>query len=334
MATIFNQGLYKRIGIEFEYKASFQEFLTEAIGSALVSSYNTGANTPAARTAAKDSFVGCGPSMGFEAKKFAYETLELIVGALVNNADVPAADKTALNDLLVEVTRYVGIAGEEDFHFMVASFQLAEVISKIIGEVVPAPELPVGTILTLELIDGGSGYTYDGTENTSGAIATFTEGAGTTLGDEADETYTAVAVTGGTGTGATFTIVRDNTGAIDTVTLVNAGEDYTATNTLTIDGADIGGVTVTDDLTITVDTVTPNDLTVTIDSTESTNPAGYAAGEADVEITGGVVTSITVLTDGGDGFGVGQVVTLNVDTATHAAGTQDTPAMARVLTVS
>lgn len=250
MATIFNQGLYKRIGIEFEYKASFQEFLTEAIGSALVSSYNTGANTPAARTAAKDSFVGCGPSMGFEAKKFAYETLELVVGALVNNADVPAADKTALNDLLIEVTRYVGIAGEEDFHFMVATFQLAEVISRIIGEVVPAPELPVGTILTLELIDGGSGYTYDGTDNTTDGV---------------------------TDTG---------------------------------------------------------DLTVTIDSTESTNPAGYTAGEADVEITSGAITSITVLTSGGGGFGVGQVVTLNVDTTVHAAGTQDTPAMARVLTVS
>lgn len=248
MATIFNQGLYKKIGIEFEYKASFQEFLTEAIGSALVSSYNTGANTPAARTAAKDAFVACGPGMGFEAKKFAYETLELIVGALVNNADVPASDKTALNDLLVEVTRYVGIAGEEDFHFMVASFQLAEVISKIIAEVVPAPELPVGSILTLELIDGGSGYTYDGADDTT-------------------------------------------------------------------DGADA-------------------DLTVTIDSTELTNPAGYTAGEADVEITAGVVTSITVLTSGGDGFGVGQVVTLNVDTGVHAAGTQDTAAMARVLTVS
>jgi hypothetical protein len=90
----------------------------------------------------------------------------------------------------------------------------------------------------------------------AGAILTFTEGAGTTLAGEADETYTAVAVTGGTGNDdATFTVVRDNTGAIDSVTLVAAGSDYTAADTLTILGSAIGGDDVTDDLTITVDTV-------------------------------------------------------------------------------
>ena len=90
----------------------------------------------------------------------------------------------------------------------------------------------------------------------AGGILTFTEGAGTTLAGEADETYTAVAVTGGAGNDdATFTVVRDGTGAISSVTLVAAGSDYTAADTLTIDGADIGGVSTTDDLTITVDTV-------------------------------------------------------------------------------
>ena len=90
----------------------------------------------------------------------------------------------------------------------------------------------------------------------AGGILTFTEGAGTTLVGQADETYTAVAVTGGTGNDdATFTVVRDGTGAISSVTLVAAGSDYTAADTITIDGASIGGVTVTDDLVITVDTV-------------------------------------------------------------------------------
>lgn len=90
----------------------------------------------------------------------------------------------------------------------------------------------------------------------AGGILTFTEGAGTTLAGEADETYTAVAVTGGTGNDdATFTVVRDVNGDIDSVTLVAAGSDYTAADTLTILGSAIGGVDVTDDLTITVDTV-------------------------------------------------------------------------------
>lgn len=172
MATVLNTGLHRKIGMEFEYKISFQEFLTEAIASPLVSSYNSGTNTPTTRTAAKDKFVACGPSMGFEAKKFAYATLELVVGALAANANVPAADKTVLNDQLVNVTRYVGINGDGDFHFMVATFNLAEAISGVIAEVVPAPQAPVGAILTLELVDEGSGYT-DGTDGNGTINVTF-----------------------------------------------------------------------------------------------------------------------------------------------------------------
>lgn len=172
MATVLNTGLHRKIGMEFEYKISFQEFLTEAIASPLVVSYNSGSNTPTTRTTAKDKFVACGPSMGFEAKKFAYATLELVVGALAANANVPAADKTVLNDQLVNVTRYVGINGDGDFHFMVATFNLAEAISAVIAEVVPAPQAPVGAILTLELVDEGSGYT-DGTDGNGTINVTF-----------------------------------------------------------------------------------------------------------------------------------------------------------------
>lgn len=85
-----------------------------------------------------------------------------------------------------------------------------------------------------------------------GAILTFTEGTGTTILAEADQTYTAVAVDLGD---ATFTVTRDAAGAIASVTLVDAGSGYDASDVITIDGANIGGVTVTDDLTITVDTV-------------------------------------------------------------------------------
>ena len=172
MATVLNTGLHRKIGMEFEYKISFQEFLTEAIASPLVSAYNSGSNTPTARTNAKNKFVACGPSMGFETKKFAYATLELVVGALVANANVPAADKTVLNDQLVNVTRYVGLEGDGDFHFMVATFNLAEAISAVIAEVVPAPQAPVGAIVTLELLDEGSGYT-DGTDGNGTINVTF-----------------------------------------------------------------------------------------------------------------------------------------------------------------
>ena len=170
MANVLNQGLYRTLGIQFEYKIKLKEFLNEAYTSPLVSSYTSGSNTAANRLARYNSFVKAGPSMGFEVKKAAYGLLEYICAALTANADVQASDKTAINGLLVNVTRYVGIAGEEDYHFMVATFKLAEVISSIIAEVVPAPQAPTGGVATLSLVGQGSGYTTNGTL-TSGTVS-------------------------------------------------------------------------------------------------------------------------------------------------------------------
>ena len=106
----------------------------------------------------------------------------------------------------------------------------------------------------------------------AGAILTFTEGTGTTLVGEADETYTAVSVDSGA---ATFTVVRDVNGDIDSVTLVAAGSGYSAADTLTIDGADIGGVTTTDDLVITVDTVATAAATFSVTAAASAGSLVY-----------------------------------------------------------
>jgi hypothetical protein len=243
MATILNQGLHRTLGIQFEYKIKLQEFLDEARTDALVSSYSNGSNTAANRLALYNSFVKAGPTMGFEAKKIAYGLLEYICEALNANADVPADDKTSINDLLVQVTRYVGMEGEEDFHFMVATFNLAEVISAIIAEVVPAPQAPVGGLVTLSLTKQGSGYTTDGTA-TSGTVS------------------------------------------------------------------------------------------VKIESTETTNPAGYTFGVATATLTAGKITAIGAITTAGDGFEVGQIVALNVNTAVSTGATQKTAALAKVVAVA
>jgi hypothetical protein len=179
MATILNQGLYRTLGIQFEYKIRLQEFLNEARTDTLVSSYTSGTNTATNRLALYNAFVKAGPSMGFEAKKAAYGLLEYICEALNANADVPAEDKTAINDLLVNVTRYTGLTGEEDFHFMVATFNLAEVISAIVAEVVPAPQAPVGGLVTAVLSKQGSGYTTNGTL-TTGTVSVLIESTETT----------------------------------------------------------------------------------------------------------------------------------------------------------
>ncbi len=243
MANILNQGLYRTLGIQFEYKIKFKEFLNEARTSPLVSSYTSGSNTAANRLALYDSFVKAGPSMGFTAKKIAYGLLEYICAALNANTNVQASDKTAINNLLVNVTRYTGLAGEEDFHFMVATFNLAEVISGIIGEVVPAPQAPTGAVATLLLQIQGSGYTTNGTA-TSGTVS------------------------------------------------------------------------------------------IKIESTETTNPAGYAFGVATATLTAGKITAIGAITTAGAGFKVGQIVTLNVNTAVSTGATQKTAALAKVVTVS
>jgi hypothetical protein len=68
-------------------------------------------------------------------------------------------------------------------------------------------------------------------------------------------TYSAVASTSaGSGTDATFTVVVA-AGAITSVTAVAAGQDYVVGEALTIDGALVGGVSTTDDITFTVATL-------------------------------------------------------------------------------
>lgn len=84
-------------------------------------------------------------------------------------------------------------------------------------------------------------------------IGTVT-GAATT-GTLFNGTYSAVASTSaGSGTGATFTVVVA-AGAITSVTAVAAGQDYVVGEALTIDGALVGGVSTTDDITFTVATL-------------------------------------------------------------------------------
>jgi hypothetical protein len=91
----------------------------------------------------------------------------------------------------------------------------------------------------------------------SGTILTFTNTAGTTiLGQKGRRYLVKQSATSGSGLYATFDVLRNAaTGAVATVTLVNGGKSYAGTNTITIAGADIGGTTPTDNITITVSTV-------------------------------------------------------------------------------
>ena len=242
MANILNEGLSRTLGIEFEFKLKLQTLLTEFKDDPLVQAQ---AGEAAAAATALTKFIKCGPSMGFEAKRNAYACLEQIVLALQASVSVPAADKTTLTSELVNVTRFVGLEGEEDFHFMVATFNLCEVISGIVGEVeteVVEGSAPEGGIVTVTLLDGGSGYTTDGT----------TDGA-------------------------------------DPYSVLLAGTE---------------------------------------DANNGTN------GKASVVLVGGVITAINSITAAGSAYSVGDILTLEVDTAVHGSGTLGTEALVEVTAIS
>lgn len=249
MANILNEGLSRTLGIEFEFKLRLQTLLAEFKNDPLVRYANGVSGTETSQYAAAGTaltkFIKCGPSMGFEAKRNAYAVLEQVVAALKAASQVPASDDTALTNELVNVTRFVGLEGEEDFHFMVAVFNLCEVISGIVGEVeteVVEGTAAEGGIVTVTLLDGGSGYTTDGSD-----------------GDE--DPYSVL-------------------------------------------------------------------LTGTEDANNGTS------GKASVVLVGGVITTINSITAAGSAYSIGDILTLEVDTAVHGSGTLGTQALVEVTAIS
>ena len=84
------------------------------------------------------------------------------------------------------------------------------------------------------------------------AVASLT--SSTTIAGQANQTYTSVAATGGTGSGARFNVTRNGSGTVllAAITIASAGTGYTNGDSLTIAGATVGGVTPTDNIVITV----------------------------------------------------------------------------------
>lgn len=92
-----------------------------------------------------------------------------------------------------------------------------------------------------------------------GVIATTTESGGATTNGAltASQTFTSVSYTynGANGINAVFDVTTDGSGNVTSVVIQDGGEDYIGTETFTVDGATLGGTSSTDDLTITVATV-------------------------------------------------------------------------------
>ncbi len=124
----------------------------------------------------------------------------------------------------------------------------------------------------------------------TGVIQTLTSvsGGGTISAQKNRRYLVKQSATSGSGLYATFDILRDRSGAITlaNTVLVNGGQGYAGTNTITIAGADIGGTTPTDNLTITVATVSGSlGNTTTWHDIDATVPPAWAICCVDIDVT-------------------------------------------------
>jgi len=92
--------------------------------------------------------------------------------------------------------------------------------------------------------------------------------SGTTIPSQANQTYTAVSATGGSGSGAAITLVRDANGAPVNAFVANDGGYYQEGDLLTLPGASIGGNTPADNVQIRVLSVSSNRGTVVVGKLE------------------------------------------------------------------
>jgi len=125
---------------------------------------------------------------------------------------------------------------------------------------IATPTLPLGVRATASLVVGPVGAFLTIAAATSGTDrSTFTA---TGTGTAATGTFTGLVQKAGgttTGTGAVFTITKATTGTnyatggvLTVITATTKGTGYVVGDTIVIDGASIGGVTTTNDITLTV----------------------------------------------------------------------------------
>jgi hypothetical protein len=147
-----------------------------------------------------------------------------------------------------------------------------------------------------------------GLANPQGFIEDFTFSGGSVILSEADEIYSGISPSiGGDGTGATFNIVRDNTGDIDEVTIVSGGSGYNVGNQLLIPGSLIGGGGSIDSLSFTATAV---GAAATYTGVTGTTSGDGVGAEFDIERNAsGVIINISIV-ESGIRYAIGDTITI------------------------
>lgn len=136
-----------------------------------------------------------------------------------------------------------------------------------------------GGVLSVAIVNPGINYSTNDTVSiagtsvggfnlSQGVISTVAITTSTTLLAQANATYTVAGVST-VGSGASFTVYRNASGGIGTVTVTNPGSGYNQNEIITIPGNNVGGVVTTDDLVLSVASRRNDTVVVTITNTKS-----------------------------------------------------------------
>ena len=142
-----------------------------------------------------------------------------------------------------------------------------------------------------------------------------------------NQTYTALSqsTTSGTGSGALFNVSRLNT-VYAASAGASAGGGYISTNTITILGTSVGGLTPANDVTITVTAASPINAVDTLNNATLVPGSLYLGTEINIVTTGGTGTGLTVdilsigiggtvtsvaVNNAGQGYTVGDTITIS-----------------------
>ena len=159
----------------------------------------------------------------------------------------------------------------------VSPFNLVQPITYTV-DVTPVDKLSFTGTLATSFVSVGDSIYIPG-----GAIENTQITSQTTIAGESNNSYSNVTATGGTGSGAVFTVNRGISGDVSTVDISTAGAAYTAGDVLTIAGADVGGTTPTDNIVF---------------EAQSVSADGASAEVYEVLSSGGNITLLVVASGG------------------------------------
>ena len=102
-----------------------------------------------------------------------------------------------------------------------------------------------------------------------GVVSALFVSGSTAIVAEEGNTYTSLSPTGGNGSGLVVDIERATGGSVGTVTITNGGNDYQLNDTVTIAGTLVGGTSPTDDIELTLSTVSVSYTHLTLPTTSA-----------------------------------------------------------------